>query len=200
MINYIKGHIKAIHEHQLSVVSSSLNMGFAISVINPLSFSINEEIELYLFMHWNQEQGPSLYGFRTVQERDLFILVNSCNGIGPKMALSILSQTDMSTFVSAIQTHDVKALSQFKGIGEKKAEQLILQLKTKIERFTNQHNVSSVGAARYLKEVSDVLQSLNYSRSEIQQAISYAREQAYESEPAFDHVMRSALSFLSKKM
>lgn len=200
MINYIKGKVKRVDDHQLSVICESFPIGFAISVIQAASFSIGEEAELYVYMHWNQEQGPTLYGFRTVHEREFFVLINSCAGIGPKMALTVLEQTDVATFVSAIQAHDSKALSQFKGIGAKKAEQLILQLKDKVDKFLISHEITFIGAAKHLKQISDVLQSLNYSRTEIQQAIIYLRDQQYESEPSFDRAMRSALSFLSKKM
>jgi len=200
MINYIKGSVKAVNEQQLSVVSEAMQIGFAINVINSSSFSQNDDVELYIHMHWSQENGPSLYGFRTVQERELFVLINSCSGIGPRMALTILEQADAEVFIRAIQAHDIKALSQIKGIGAKKAEQLVLQLKDKVDKFIISHDVKSIGVAKHLKQVSDVLKSLNYSRAEIQQAVIYLRDQQYESDPSFDQVMRRALSFLAKKV
>jgi len=200
MISYIKGNIRSISDQQIFIISDVLQIGFTIGVVQSSCFSIDKEVELYLYMHWNQEQGPSLYGFPTIKERELFALINSCSGIGPKMALTMLGQIDAALFISAIQSHDIKALSQLKGIGAKKAEQLILQLKDKVDGFVSVHKIQAVGAARHLIQIGDVLQSLNYSRPEIQQTIAYLRDRQYESEPSFDRVMRSALSFLSKKM
>jgi len=200
MISYIKGKIKTIVEQRLFIIVDALQIGFSISVLHSSSFSIEQDVELYLYMHWNQEHGPSLYGFRTMQERELFILINSCSGIGPKMASAILEQADIGTFVSAIQARDIKILSQFKGIGMKKAEQLVLQLKDKVDAFVSAYQIQSVGVAKHLKQIADVLQSLNYSRTEIQQTIIYLHDQKYGAEPSFDRVMRRALSFLAKKV
>ncbi|HBR70682.1 TPA: hypothetical protein DIC20_01205 [Candidatus Dependentiae bacterium] len=200
MLDYIKGKVHAIHEQSLSVFSEMLQLGFAINIAHPSSFSLGEEISLYLHLHWNQEQGPSLYGFKSVRERELFVLVNSCSGIGPKMSLNILSQIEVSIFINAIRSSDVKSLSQLKGIGTKKAEQLILQLKSKIDHFICSDQQLCVGAVKHLKQVTDVLESLNYSRTEIQQTLIYLREQPDVAEISFDQIMRHALSFLAKKM
>lgn len=200
MLDYIKGKVRQISERYVSIFSEALHLGFIINVIHPAEFSLNDEVELCLYLHWNQEQGPSLYGFKLSQERELFILINSCAGIGPKMSLMILSQIEVGLFINSIRSNDVKALSQLKGIGAKKAEQLILQLKNKIDQFILADHSTFVGASKYFKQISDVLQSLNYSRIEIQQAIVYLRDHQYASEPSFDQVMRHALSFLAKKV
>ena len=82
----------------------------------------------------------------------------------------------------------------------KKAEQLILQLKSKIDHFICSDQQLCVGAVKHLKQVTDVLESLNYSRTEIQQTLIYLREQPDVAEISFDQIMRHALSFLAKKM
>jgi len=199
MITYIKGTVQSVNT-MVSVRSDYLRMGLGFNVIDSTSFTVNEEVELYVYMHWNQEQGPSLYGFRSEEEKELFILIIGCSGIGPKMALGILAQTDVSTFLGAIQAGDVKILSQLKGVGAKKAEQMILQLRSKAESFISSHGVSCVGASQYLSQLSEVLASLNYSRTEIQQVLAYMRAQEFEAKPSFDRVMRDALSFLAKKV
>lgn len=200
MIDYVKGRVQHVGMRQLSIFSESLQLGFTINVLDVNSFFLGDMTELYLYMHWNQEQGPSLYGFKTMLERELFILINGCAGIGPKMALAILSQIDVADFVQAIQSSDIKTLSRLKGIGAKKAEQLILQLKDKVDRFASSYDIDTIGAAKHVKQLSEVLQSLNYSRAEIQQVIHQIHSYKFPSEPSFDQVMRQALSFLAKKV
>ncbi len=199
MITYIKGVIQSAGD-KISLRPDNLQIGFAVHVVDVAAFIINEEVELYIHMHWNKEQGPSLYGFRSLEEKELFILIIGCSGIGPKMALTILSQTDANAFIGAIQTGDIKALSQLKGVGAKKAEQMVIQLKNKVAAFITSYAISLVGMTQYLGQLSEVLQSLNYSRLEIQQVLAYMRAQECESKPSFDQVMRQALSFLAKKV
>jgi|AntAceMinimDraft_15_1070371.scaffolds.fasta_scaffold05603_4 Holliday junction DNA helicase RuvA len=200
MISYVKGNVKFVDAQQLFVVLRSGEIGFSVGVSQPSNFQKDQDVELHTYLHWNQEQGPSLYGFQTIEERCLFVLIIGCSGIGPKMALSMLSQISIGEFICAVQTHDVKRLSQLKGIGAKKAEQVVLQLRDKVDTFAASQKVESVGVAKHLTQVSEVLQSLNYSRVEIQQTLSYLRDKTESSEPAFDQVMRQALSFLSKKV
>jgi holliday junction DNA helicase RuvA len=80
-----------------------------------------------------REDAHVLYGFMTAQERDLFrMLINSVSGIGPKIALNILSGMNVSSFRGAVANGDVKALSQINGVGKKTAERIVVELKDKI--------------------------------------------------------------------
>lgn len=77
-------------------------------------------------MHWNQDQGPTLFGFQSQIEKQTFMMIISCSGIGPKMALSILEQTSAGSFLEMIVENDVKALSNLKGIGAKSRATLFI--------------------------------------------------------------------------
>jgi Holliday junction DNA helicase RuvA len=80
-----------------------------------------------------REDAHTLYGFRTAAERDLFrLLVNTVSGIGPKIALNILSGMNPVTFRGAVANGDVKSLSQISGVGRKTAERIIVELRDKI--------------------------------------------------------------------
>jgi holliday junction DNA helicase RuvA len=80
-----------------------------------------------------REDAHSLYGFMTAAERDLFrLLVNTVSGIGPKIALNILSGMNPVTFRGAVANGDVKSLSQISGVGRKTAERIIVELRDKI--------------------------------------------------------------------
>jgi len=80
-----------------------------------------------------REDAHVLYGFMTPAERDLFrLLINTVSGIGPKIALNILSGINVTAFRGAVSNGDVKALSQISGVGKKTAERIIIELKDKI--------------------------------------------------------------------
>jgi Holliday junction DNA helicase RuvA len=80
-----------------------------------------------------REDAHTLYGFMTAAERELFrLLINTVSGIGPKIALNILSGISVSAFRGAVANSDVKALSQISGVGKKTAERIIVELKDRI--------------------------------------------------------------------
>jgi Holliday junction DNA helicase RuvA len=80
-----------------------------------------------------REDAHILYGFMTVAERDLFrLLVNNVSGIGPKLALSVLSGMSVSNFKSAVVNSDIASLSKISGLGKKTAERIVLELKDKL--------------------------------------------------------------------
>jgi Holliday junction DNA helicase RuvA len=80
-----------------------------------------------------REDAHVLYGFMTTAERDLFrLLINTVSGIGPKIALNVLSGMNVTAFRGAVAGGDVKALSQISGVGRKTAERIVVELKDKI--------------------------------------------------------------------
>ena len=80
-----------------------------------------------------REDAHILYGFMTVPERDLFrLLVNNVSGIGPKLALAVLSGISVSNFKTAVVNSDIAAISKISGLGKKTAERIVLELKDKL--------------------------------------------------------------------
>jgi holliday junction DNA helicase RuvA len=92
--------------------------------------------EVHLLTHLSiREDAHVLYGFMTAAERNLFrLLINTVTGIGPKLALNVLSGINVSAFRGAVANGDVKALSQISGVGKKTAERIVVELKDKIGR------------------------------------------------------------------
>ena len=198
MLSYIKGTVINVRDQVITVFVQVLSVGFDITVPRVLA-RLNQPITLYVHQHWNQEQGPSWYGFETEHERTFFVCLIECPGVGPKLALMLLEQATIEQLVCWIQTNDIKSLSALKGIGTKKAEQLVLFLKNKLDEFVVTH--SSVGSARVnvLNQVSQVLESLNYSRPEIQQVLAHVGQEGVGDVP-FDILLRKSLAFLAKKV
>lgn len=201
MIGLIKGVVKKVNDQSLVLELNNIGLGFELQVPNASVFISEKTIQLYTYMHWNSEQGPSLYGFPSEAEKAIFTILIDCSGIGPKMAISILSQISPSELIRIANEQDAKALSTLNGIGTKKAEQIIVQLKHKIEKIIDLGLAGEdSGIAKHFKNITDVLNSLNYSRPEITLALDRLRTDCSGSEYSFDQALRKALSFLSKKM
>lgn len=198
MLSSIKGVVTAAEAGLITVDSGHL--GFAVNVPLTVQCVIDTPIRLFVYMHWNPEQGPSLYGFDKELDKAVFLLIISCSGIGPKIALAILSQMGGSAFIQAIQQGNEDALSNVSGIGQKKAEQMIVQLKHKVSKLLKAGLQLEDGqGVMDMHDVTQVLTSLNYSRSEINGAVSWLHEQNKGMTVPFDKLVRQALSFLSKK-
>jgi Holliday junction DNA helicase RuvA len=198
MIQTISGVVTAQQESLLTVDVGTLGLG--VSVPSSVHVTVGQPIALFAYMHWNQENGPSLFGFQTELDKTVFLLIISCSGIGPKIAMAILGQIGGPAFVQAVQDGNEKLLSSISGIGGKKAEQIIVHLKHKVTKLLKS-GVQFEGAAQIseIHNVSEVLQSLNYSRREIDAAVDWLRDQQDGVQVPFDTLLRRALSFLSKK-
>lgn len=198
MLSLVKGTIIHACEHVITFYVDALSIGLEITVNQICAARVNQPITLHVYMHWNQEQGPSLYGFETRTERECFILLIDCQGVGPKLALSLLGQISINELATIVQANDVKALSALKGIGLKKAEQLILYLKNKIDDFMIEHAPAGATGSSF-QQVIQVLESLNYGHTEIQHAVAQLHQQQLGSLP-FDTLLRKALAVLAKKV
>jgi Holliday junction DNA helicase RuvA len=113
--------------------------GVGYEVFIPLSTyyglpNLSESISLSVHTHV-REDAIQLFGFLTSQEKDAFVLLTSVSGVGPKLALSVLSALPVSDLVSAIRSEDVEKLTTISGIGNKSASRLVLELKDKVEKL-----------------------------------------------------------------
>ncbi len=200
MIDHITGNITAVSDKAVTVEVGPL--GLSILVANSTLFAIGNSQKLYLHMHWNQEHGPSFYGFVHEYERGLFLLVTSCSGIGPKIGLAILASIGAAQFLQAVQEENPKFLSQVPGIGLKKAEQIIVNLKHKVADLLLTGIDSPIAkTGNDWHSVTQALESLNYSRAEISAAMHHIRQRQADGQiTSFDLLLRQALSFLAKQV
>ena len=133
MINFVTGEIVAKNEN--SVVLDYNGMGFEIFVSTTSLVSmgqIGDNARLFTYMNVKEDE-ISLFGFLTLEEKNMFLKLITVSGVGPKMALGILSGLSLSDLAVAIKGEDIKLLSTIKGLGKKTAERLVLELKDKID-------------------------------------------------------------------
>jgi len=200
MISLLQGLIKKIGDQ--SVVIQSGPLGFDLFVPNAAAFVVDKPVELFVYLHWNQENGPSLYGFQDELDKEVFKLIISCSGIGPKIGLAVINQLGAGQFLQAVQTNNEEMLSKVSGIGRKKAEQMIVHLRHKIKKYLDSGvavDTESGQIHQQWNDVSNALESLNYSRQEINKVMRYLTEIPSDKPLSFELLMRKALAFLAKK-
>ena len=199
MIHAIKGIVSESKKQAISVEMGPIVLD--LYVPDESQFSCGHIEKVFTYLHWNQEQGPILYGFKNIVDRSVFELIISCSGIGPRIALAVLADIGATGFITAIQKEDERILSKVNGIGIKKAEQIIVQLRHKVNNLLEGGILSLDGDTSIdWHTMSEALKALNYSRGEINSAISYIRKNNDLQSATFDQLLRKALSFLSKQV
>lgn len=201
MIDYFVGIVKEAQGQEIILDIGTMGINLQVSCSKKFEMN-NVAIKVYSYLHWNAENGPSLFGFAQVLDRSVFKIIISCSGIGPKIALAVLADLGSHAFLQAISTGDDQALSKVSGIGKKKAEQIIVQLKHKVANFIELGtiDVSDMKDISHLNDVSLALQSLNYSRPEISRAMEYIKKNIKDNAVTFDLLLRQALLYLSKQL
>lgn len=150
-----------------------------------------------------REESITLYGFATVEEKELFDILISASGIGPRLALNILSSLPVGTFSAAIVNADLKMLGRISGIGKRTAEKLVIELKEKIRKF-----MPSLAIANKSPGVSDkkaaaaedalmALEQLGFKGDNIRKALKKIVEETSEEEISSENLIRLALQALN---
>lgn len=178
MYSYIKGIIKNIEANYIVIENN--NIGYQVYTPNPYVFKLEEEYLIYLYQHIREDEN-TLFGFKTLEEKELFLKLISVKGLGPKMTLPILATGSVNGVVDAIERENILYLKKFPKIGDKVARQIILDLKgqlvSKEETINNKNFDELVDALKALgyknKDITDVLPKINQD-IEIEQQIKEA--------------------------
>ena len=162
MYEYLKGKIT----NQMSnyIVLENNGIGFLIYVPNPYSFELNKEYKVYVY-EYVREDEHALYGFKSFEEKELFLKLINVKGLGCKMALPMLATGSISGIMDAIERENILYLKKFPKIGDKVAKQIILDLKGKL-------NTSDVQSSmKDYDELIEVLKGLGYKQSDINKVL-----------------------------
>ncbi len=199
MIAHVRGLIidKA---HQVLTVDVQ-GIGYAIAVCDDRLYKKDQEIALHIYTHWSQDNGPQLYGFDTHGAKTIFTHILSCTGCGPKIGLAVLGAMPPYQFLQIVATGDARALSQVPGIGPKKSELIIMQLKDKVAKMAPEefHPAKHAGLHK-VKQVSAALTALHYKQAEVARALDFLNKNATIETSSFDELLKQALSVLAKRL
>ena len=158
MYEYIKGNIVNQESNYITVDNNGI--GYLIYVSNPYSFEIDKEYKVYVYQQVREDE-QSLYGFKTKEEKELFLKLINVKGLGCKMALPMFATGSISGIMDAIERENVLYLKKFPKIGDKVAKQIILDLKGKLNT-----TITNTSTKDY-DELIEVLKGLGYKQSDI---------------------------------
>ena len=162
MISSISGSVKSTSINSLVVEVGGVGLLLQVPIRIAAKMQVGERVSFHTYLIV-REDALTLYGFTEIVDRDFFELLLSVTGIGPKVAQSILANSDASSIANAIITSNLKSLEAVPGLGKKGAQRLVLELKDKAAAFANGKSGSDLTISN---QVENALQGLGYSNKE----------------------------------
>ncbi len=207
MISFIHGELAEIQDGMIVVEASGVGYGIRVpaTVIGALP-SIGEEVKIYTYFSVTQN-GVELCGFLSPEDREMFTMLLTVSGVGPKGALGILSAMTPDDLRMAIVTGDSKAISRAPGVGSKTAQRIVIDLKDKLdatEVFSTALDHGSSGGGQGFagaaishsaqREAVEALVALGYSETEASRAV---KKVEISGDMTVDQILKLALKNLS---
>jgi Holliday junction DNA helicase RuvA len=192
MIAYLNGEIIAKTNNYLILETGGV--GYQVFVGENFLAELKTGSRQSIYIHHRvREEASDLYGFKNLEDLNLFELLLSVSGVGPKSALAVLSLADTNDIKEAIIRGDASLLTKVSGIGKKTAERLVLELKNKVTRVSGGVNLVGGGLSGSGDEL-DALMSLGYSLSDAREALN----QVEVSITSTSGRVKAALKYLAK--
>ncbi len=201
MISFLVGTIEEKYENTL--VLDVNGVGYELQISNNSLVALpntNETCKIYTYLHV-KEDGIALFGFASQEEKNIFMKLITVSGVGPKMAIAILSGMKISDLVVAISREDVSLLSKIKGLGKKTAERVCLELKDKIsvagygtDLFNYKENLDNFYDENALNDAVETLINLGVNKNE---AYRLARANAGDGATA-EEIILKVLRYLGR--
>jgi holliday junction DNA helicase RuvA len=198
MIAHLRGTLLAKHPNQAIVETHGVGYDVVISVPTFSEMpATGSEVALHIHTHV-REDALSLYGFLRLGEKHLFEKLLTVSGIGPKLAITILSGMPAEEMVGAIRGGDVARLTRIPGIGKKTAERMVLELRDKLPAAAAAAESATAQVSPVEEDVISALVNLGYQRAAAEKALLVARSGKDAGAKTFDALFREALGALSK--
>lgn len=210
MLGFIEGTVEHISGRQ--AVISAGGVGYTITMVPKILNSLSkkqekvnpspddtgkgsraQKVKLYVYSKMNVREGTfDLYGFTKTEDLDLFKLLTSVSGLGPKTAMQILSTVEPRHLKEAVVQEDPHALRKISGLGLKTAQRLVVELAGKLDYF--QTSGTDLGALDQENQALEALVSLGYTQTQAKEALKQVKDAANLSDR-----VRKALQLLAKK-
>jgi len=196
MIDQISGKIISINDNYVVLAVGGLGIKVNISA-NFASKLVNEDL-ITLVTYLNvREDALDLYGFKNDSERNLFLMLIAISGIGPKLAVSILSGVELEELKSNILSGDIKSLTSIPGVGAKTAKRIIIELKDKLSKTTTTElGFEENFGSKTSKDVLSALVGLGYSESMATKVIK--RINPANPDKSIESLIKEALKILNE--
>lgn len=209
MIDYLRGQIR-LCETDFIVIDVN-GVGYRVFCANPYAYQQQSDTEVIIYIHYHvREDAILLYGFTSREEQALFRRLLEVSGIGPRVALGVLSGGRPEMLIAAIQREDITYLTRMPGIGKKTAQRIVLDLKDKLVPagmvVQDAHAMDGAGVIGLsntnadfimIQEVKDALRALSFTDSEIDRVWPTVKTRMTENESS-DSLIKKALQLLYK--
>ncbi|HZP16714.1 MAG TPA: Holliday junction branch migration protein RuvA [Terriglobales bacterium] len=193
MIAHLRGKLIARHPNQVIVEAAGVGYDVNISVATFSELpAAGSDVSLHIHTHVREDQ-IALYGFLRAEEKRVFEKLINVSGIGPKLAITILSGMPATDMVNAIRGNDVARLTRIPGIGRKTAERMVLELRDKLPVAGAPEAPAAPSLSEVQEDVLSALLNLGYQRAMAEKVLS-----SVDKNGSFDAMFRSALAALSK--
>ena len=197
MIGHLRGRVLEKRPNQ--VILEVNGVGYDVNIPVSTFYQLPDppgEAQLHIHTHV-REDALALYGFRTLTEKRVFEKLMSVSGIGPRLAITILSGLEVVELVPAIRNNDLVKLTHIPGVGRKTAERIVLELRDKLAEVEGERAAAAPpGFSTEQEDALSALLNLGYQRSAAERAVSRAAE--LERGGSFDALLRRALQLLVK--
>ena len=193
-VNYIKGHIASRNPAYMVIEASGIGYGLYVSVQTYSKLAEQTEAQLFVESVYVRDDNPRYYGFADEEERDLFRKLISVSGVGGSSALLMLSSMSASEIAGAINTANVTLLKSIKGIGDKTAQRIVVDLKGKMGK--HEGGITQILSNSYNKNRDEALMALvtlGFPKNAAEKALEKAIKQQGISTTQVDHLIKAAL-------
>ena len=198
MIAHLRG--KLLTRHPNLVILETAGVGYSVTVSVPTFSqlpSLGSEVALHVHTHVREDQ-LALYGFIRPEEKQLFEKLITVSGIGPKLAITILSGMPADEMINAIRSNDLARLTKIPGVGRKTAERMVLELRDKLVPVDGTDQVQAISSLSATQEdVLSALMNLGFQRPAAEKALSQTAKNSGGAE-SFDVLFRGALGLITK--
>jgi Holliday junction DNA helicase RuvA len=195
VIAHLRGRI--LRKGPQEAVLDVCGVGYRVAIPVSTFYRLGEpgaEVELRTYTHV-REDTLALYGFLTASEQEMFERLISVGGVGPKLALNILSGIEVPDLVAALRTSDLSRLTRVPGVGKKTAERLIVELKDKMPAVVVDQMPSVPAAGGPKEDLLSALVNLGYSRGEVERGVDRALRE--DGSGRFEDLLRRALQIVA---
>jgi len=196
MIAFLSGKIIAIFNNQI-ILRLPSGIGYLVQISPKQNFMLNETVELFV-LEVHKENKREFFGFTNLQDREWVEKLLKVDGVGPKIAAQIVYFLGHEGLLQAIQNSDIKALTQVKGLGQKTAKKIILELKSS-QVMLAELETNSQQSDQTITTFTETLANLGFNRRAIVEVISRLKAEQRWDEQNLNEMIKQSLKLLSKK-
>ena len=213
MISWIKGEVIDLWQtnNKFYILINCQDLGYEIQILESVFTKfkpkdITDKNIILWIKHIKKEDSDLLFGFLSKDQKDLFIQIINIRGIGSQIGMAILSKLSVNEIINAINTQNKKVICSVPGIGQKMTDRLILELKNKFQIdediCRDEFLINNTEIKKILSDLELTLESLNYKKKEIRNALSIVKERNITSkkreEITFENLLKLAMNYLDK--